>query len=46
MDAARYIDELLFENASEEKILAEITNAIALVDERNEYIKILYMKGV
>lgn len=46
MDAARYIDGLLSENATDEKILAELTKAIALVDERNEYIKNLYMRGV
>ena len=46
MDAARYIDGLLSENVMDEKLLAELTKAIALVDERNEYIKNLYMRGV
>ena len=46
MDTARYIGGLLSENATDEKILAELTKAIALVEERNEYIKNLYMRGV
>lgn len=46
IDAARYIDGLLSENAAEEKIIAEINKAISLVDERNEYVKNQYMRGV
>lgn len=46
IDNARYIDSLLSENAAEEKIIAEINKTISLVDERNEYIKNQYMRGV
>ena len=45
IEAARYIDGLLLENAPDEKIVLEITKAITLVDERNEYIKNMYIRG-
>lgn len=46
IDSARYIDGLLSENADEEKIIAEINKTISIIDERNEYVKNQYMRGV